>query len=89
MNFDVSRWPGQSNWHARDGEAVMFKIAALIWMVLGTTLAGVALIVIVTIPRLFDLGMVLIPIACGAAAILAIPLSYLIARQIAAQTAGR
>jgi hypothetical protein len=33
--------------------------------------------------------MVVIPIACGAAAILAIPLSYLIARQIAAQTAGR
>lgn len=67
----------------------MFKIAALIWMVLGTTLAGIALIVIVTIPHLFDQGMVLIPIACGAAAVLAIPLSYLIARQIAAQTAGR
>ncbi|MEZ5852220.1 MAG: hypothetical protein R3D68_16410 [Hyphomicrobiaceae bacterium] len=64
----------------------MLKIAALIWLVLGTTLAGIAVIVIVTIPSLFDQGMKLIPIAAGAGFLVAMPLSYLVARKISAGT---
>ncbi len=64
----------------------MLKIAALVWMMLGTTLAGVAVTVIVVTPSLFDQGMKLIPIAAGAGFLLAMPLSYLVAKKIAAGT---
>ncbi len=60
----------------------MLRLAALIWIVLGTTLAGVALTIIVTNNTLLDQGMKLIPIMCGAAAVIAMPLAYLIAKRI-------
>ncbi len=62
----------------------MMRIALLIWMVLGTTLAGIAMMVIVTVPQLIDQGMLYIPILCGGAFMLAIPLAYLIAARIMA-----
>lgn len=62
----------------------MLKIAALIWIVLGTTLAGVAMTVIVTVPALAEQAMLYIPLLCGAAFVVALPLSYLVARNIAA-----
>lgn len=67
----------------------MFKIAVLIWMVLGTTLAGIPIIVIVISPSLVAHGMTLIPIFAAAGFILAVPLSYLIAKKIAADTMRR
>ncbi|MGE0699439.1 MAG: hypothetical protein AB7O57_10115 [Hyphomicrobiaceae bacterium] len=60
----------------------MLKIALVVWIILGTTLAGTALAVIVSVPHLLDQGMRLIPIACGAAFVAALPLAYLIALQI-------
>jgi membrane protein DedA with SNARE-associated domain len=65
----------------------MFKIASLIWIILGTTLAGIALIVVLTIPQFANDSMRLIPIVCAAAAVVAIPLSMWIAKRIQAQTA--
>lgn len=62
----------------------MMRITLLIWIVLGTTLAGVAMTVIVTVPQLIDQGMLYIPILCGGAFVLAIPLAYLIASRIMA-----
>jgi hypothetical protein len=60
----------------------MFKIAALVWIMLATTLAGIALLVIVTVPSLANDAQFLIPVVCGAAFIAALPLSYLVARRI-------
>lgn len=65
------------------------KLGALIWIMLGTTLAGVAMTVIVTVPELADQAMTLIPLACGGAAVLAIPLAMLISKRIQAQTRAR
>ena len=67
----------------------MFRLALLLWLIVGTTLAGVAMIVIVSTPAFFDQGMKLIPIYCGAAFVLAMPVAYLIARRIAAATTVR
>lgn len=61
----------------------MFKIAALVWIVLATTLAGVSLLVVVAVPSLAGDAQFLIPVVCGAAFVVALPLSYLVARQIA------
>lgn len=66
----------------------MLKIAALLWIVVGTALAGVAMVVIVAVPSLYDQGMKLIPIFCGGAFVLAMPISYLIAQRIAPQLAA-
>jgi hypothetical protein len=65
------------------------KLAGLIWIILGTTLAGIALAVIVAVPELADQAARLIPIACGAAAALAIPLAVVISKRIQAQTRVR
>lgn len=62
------------------------RLGGLIWIMLGTLLAGVALTVIVTVPELADQSMRLIPIACGAAFILAIPFAILVAKRIRAQS---
>lgn len=62
----------------------MMKLALLIWIVLGTTLAGFAMMIVVTVPRLIDQGMFYIPILCGGAVVLAIPLAYLLASRIMA-----
>lgn len=61
----------------------MIRIAALIWIMLATTLAGIALLVVVAVPEFASDAQFLIPVACGAAAVVAIPLSYAIARNIA------
>jgi len=63
----------------------MYRLAAIIWIMLGTTLAGIAMLVIVTVPELSGQSMQLIPAACGAAFVLAIPLSFLVAKRIEAQ----
>jgi hypothetical protein len=66
----------------------MFKIAALVWIMLSVTLAGVALLVVVTVPSLAADAAFLIPVACGGAIVAAMPLSYLIARRIAGPRAA-
>jgi uncharacterized Tic20 family protein len=65
----------------------MFRIAALVWIVLATTLAGISLLVIVTVPPLAGDAQFLIPVVCGAASVVALPLSFLVAwRMTRAQT---
>jgi len=61
----------------------MLKVAAVVWIVLGTVLAGVAMTVIVTMPQLADQAMKLIPIFCSAAFAVALPLSWIVAKRIA------
>lgn len=61
----------------------MFKIAALIWVILATTLGGVAVIAIVATPQFAERAALLIPSAFIGGVLVAIPLSYLIAKRIA------
>lgn len=62
------------------------KLGGLIWIMLATTMAGIAIIPIVATPSLAEQSVFLIPVAALAAAIIAIPLSILIAKKIRAQT---
>ncbi len=67
----------------------MLKLAVLIWMMLGITLAGILVIVIVTVPSLYAQGMRLIPIAAAVGFALAVPASIVIAKKIESATARR
>jgi hypothetical protein len=65
----------------------MFKIAIILWIVLGSTLAGCGLIVVLATPALADQAMKLIPWAALAGAVLAMPWSWLIASNLASRRA--
>jgi hypothetical protein len=77
---------------ARSGapkERIMFKVAVLIWIVLGATLAGVGLTIVLALPSLADQSMKLIPWACLAGFVVAAPLSWAVATQIAGARRAR
>ncbi len=65
----------------------MVKIAALVWIMLGNVLAGVAMTAIVSVPSLAEQSNVLIPVLCGGAYVIAMPIAYVIAKVIAAPAA--
>jgi hypothetical protein len=65
----------------------MFKISLIVWIVLGTALAGSAVIAVLAVPGLAAEAMKNIPFAVLIGFAAAIPLSYLIARRIGASTA--
>ncbi|RAI41121.1 hypothetical protein [Rhodoplanes roseus] len=67
----------------------MMKLAVLIWMMLGITLAGALVVVVVSIPSLYNQGMSLIPIVAAVGFVLAVPAAILIARKIDQATAKR
>jgi hypothetical protein len=60
----------------------MFRLALLIWVVLGTTLAGIAVLVVTVSPDLYNQGMKLIPVAAIAGFVVAIPLSFLVSKRM-------
>lgn len=66
----------------------MFKVAVLIWIVLGVTLAGVALTLTLTIPAFQPNAMKLLPIFSLAGFVVAIPASFVVAKKIMALTKG-
>lgn len=68
--------------------AKMFRITVIVWIMLATVLAGSSLLVVLTVPALTADAQSLIPIVCGAAAIAAMPLSYIIAYRISHATPG-
>src|SRR5690349_19249313 len=63
-------------------ETAMFRLAALVWVVVGTSLAGSLLLLVLTIPFLTEQGRALIPYAVAAGFGLAVPAAALIARRI-------
>jgi hypothetical protein len=65
----------------------MLKISLLVWIVLGTALAGAAVIAVLAVPGLADQAMKNIPRAVLIGFALAMPLSYLVARKIGASPA--
>lgn len=60
----------------------MFKVSILVWMMLGTTLAGISLIVVLMVPGLAANAIKNIPYAAAVGFALAMPLSYVVASQI-------
>ena len=62
----------------------MFKISLLVWIMLGTMLAGTAVITILAVPSFADHAMKNIPLGVLIGFASAVPLSYLVARKIGA-----
>lgn len=62
---------------------------ALIHALAGTVLAGILIIVIVSVPALYDLGMNTIPVAVVAGLILALPVAYVVTRMIRSPAPGQ
>ena len=60
----------------------MLKIAILVWVMLGTVLAGSAVITVLTMQDLAASPMRAIPLAALTGFIVAMPLSYLVATRI-------
>lgn len=67
----------------------MLKLAALVWIVLGATIAGSLLTIIVTVPSLYAKGMTLIPVVAAVGFVVAVPLAVLVAKRIYGATAPR
>jgi hypothetical protein len=63
----------------------MYAVGLLIWIVLGATLAGVGLTIIVATPALAVASMRLLPWAIIAGFVLATPLPLLLARKLASE----
>ena len=59
----------------------MLKVSLVVWIILGTVLAGLSLLTVLMVPSLD--AMKTIPYGALAGFLLAMPLSYLVARQIA------
>lgn len=64
----------------------MFRLAILIWMMAGTTLAGIAITVVLLIPSIQGQAMKYIPIAAAIGVIVAIPISFMAAKAIRARS---
>lgn len=60
----------------------MFRVTLVVWIMLGTALAGTALLAVLAVPDLSAQAMKNIPVAVLAGFVIAIPLSYLVARKI-------
>jgi hypothetical protein len=61
----------------------MFKpLALVIWIMLGTALAGTAVLVVILDPSLYNQGMKMIPVAAIAGFIIAFPLSYMVSKRL-------
>lgn len=67
----------------------MFKVAAVVWIMLGSVLAGSLVVVVVSVPSLYDQGMRMIPIAGILGYVIAIPFSFMVARKIMGSLASQ
>lgn len=65
----------------------MWKLAILVWLMMGTTFAGIGVMVVLATPSLSGQDMNLIPVAAGIGALVAVPCAWLVARQIFVATA--
>lgn len=65
----------------------MIKVALLVWIMLGTVLAGVGVVAVLMTPSLIAQGMRFIPMVALAGFAIAIPLSLVIAKQLMKTTA--
>ena len=80
------RYQGQGEKSRKDKR--MIKIAIIVWMMLGTAFAGSAMVAVLSIEGLASQPMKFIPIAVLCGFVVAVPLSYLVARKIGRPAAG-
>jgi hypothetical protein len=64
----------------------MFKVGAIVWIMLGTVLAGTAVLAVLATPGLAGESEVLIPALAAAGYAIAIPISLVVAKRIVAAT---
>lgn len=62
----------------------MFKVAAIVWVMLGTVFAGIAVMTVLSVPALATHDMRYIPYAAIAGALLAIPFAFVVAGRMRA-----
>jgi len=62
---------------------MMFKVAVVLWIIGGATLAGMLMVAVLAVPTLSEQAMKWIPFAVAAGFVLAMPVSFLVARKIA------
>ena len=67
----------------------MLKLAAVMWIILGAVIAGSFVVVIVAVPSLANEAMRYIPMAAVAGYVVAIPLAFVLAKKLAANSAAR
>jgi hypothetical protein len=60
----------------------MLRVALLVWIMLGTTLAGIAVMVVLATPSLSADAKSFIPWAAAIGAVVALPISYVVAGMI-------
>ncbi|ABD88770.1 hypothetical protein [Rhodopseudomonas palustris] len=65
----------------------MIKVAIVVWIVVGASLAGCAMVAVLAVPSLAQDAMQMIPRAVLAGFLVAMPISFLIARKIARPSA--
>ena len=61
----------------------MGRLTALFYGIVGTVLAGIAIVVIVAVPSLAERAAIFIPISALASLVLALPIAWLVARAVA------
>ena len=64
----------------------MWRLAILLWVILGTTLAGIGVMIVLATPSLAPQAMKLIPYVATIGAALAMPVSVVAAKMIASRT---
>ncbi len=65
----------------------MWRLAILVWLIGGTTLAGIFMTVVLVVPSLAGQSMKLIPIAVALGALVGIPIAVVVAKAITGKTA--
>lgn len=66
----------------------MFKIAALVWIMVGVVFAGIVVMTILTIPALSGHAMQYIPVGAIAGFVVAVPVAFLVARRMSRTATG-
>jgi hypothetical protein len=66
----------------------MFKIAAVVWIMVGTVFAGIAVMTVLTVPALSGHAMQYIPVGAVGGFIVAIPVAFLVARRMSRTATG-
>ena len=67
----------------------MIRLSLVVWAVAGPTLAGILILLVLTVPALSAHDMKMILPAAGLGAVLAIPISYIIAKHLLRLTAPK
>jgi hypothetical protein len=66
----------------------MIKVAVVLWIIGGATLAGMLMVAVLAVPSLSEQAMHWIPIVVGAGFLIAMPISFLVARKIFRPSVG-